>query len=175
MINNPMINNPYQISVKGKLQKEDMGSSGWITTDRSTGEVQYCIPFNIQSIGSRNNFLYKILLTYVKTIFNEDEMFLDLKIVEDNMITMAITIFENPSGINRYVLAAAYVNHPVPQLEIDVLLDDEEKELIDGYVAVMKEHNNGNVVSHAYSSSAFLDKPKEVFDKILQNEFEHLT
>lgn len=173
MINNPMINNPFRINVKGKLIKEDLNGYGQIVRDRQTGEIQYGFPFNIESIGMRNNFLYKILLTYAKTVFEEDEMLLDMKIAEDIMITMGITVFENPTGNNRYVLGAGYINHPVPQLEIDVLLDEEERALVDGYVEDMKKQINwDNVVLHAYSSDAFIDNPKDAFDKVLKMELE---
>lgn len=172
MINNPMINNPFHINVKGKLLKEDLSGYGQIVRDRETGEIQYGIPFNIESIGMRNNFLYKILLLYVKTIFGEDEMFLDMKIAEDNMITMGITVFEKCSGGNRYVLGAGYLNHPVPQLEIDVLLDDEEKHLIDKYVCEMKKQVDwNNVIAHSYSGSAFIENPKEAFEEILKERW----
>lgn len=154
MINNPMINNPFNICVKGKLTRQDFGSRGQAARDTQTGEIQYGIPFNIESIGMRNNFLYKILLTYTKAIFGEDEMLLDMRIAEDNMITMGITVFEKNSNYKRYVLGAGYVNHPVPQLEIDVLLDDEEKALVDGLVEVIKKQANWNNVSaHAFKVS----------------------
>ncbi|MBQ2882728.1 MAG: hypothetical protein IJE43_02990 [Alphaproteobacteria bacterium] len=171
MINNPLINNPFRINVKGKLTKDDFNGHGQIARDRQTGEVQYGLPFNIESIGMRNNFLYKILLIYTKAIFNEDEMLLDMRIAEDTMITMGITIFENPSGNNRYVLGAGYINHPVPQLEIDVLLDEEEKALVDGYVADMKKQINwDSAIVHAYHSNAFIANPKEAFNKVLNME-----
>lgn len=172
MINNPMINNPLRINVKGKLTKDDFNGHGQIARDRQTGEVQYGLPFNIESIGMRNNFLYKILLMYTKAVFNEDEMLLDMRIAEDTMITMGLTVFEKESGNNRYVLGAGYINHPVPQLEIDVLLDEEERELVDGYVAEIKEKIDWNNVSmQAYSSSAFLEDPKSAFEQIFNKRF----
>lgn len=172
MINNPMINNPFRINVKGKLTKDDFGGHGQIARDRQTGEIQYGLPFNIESIGMRNNFLYKILLTYTKAVFNEDEMLLDMRIAEDTMITMGITVFENTLRSNRYVLGAGYINHPVPQLEIEVLLDDEEREIVDGYVAEMKSKVDWhNVSAHAYSSSAFLENSKEALDSIINKGF----
>ena len=60
MINNPMINNSLNICVNGKLTRQDLGNRGQAAKDRQTGEIQYGIPFNIESIGMRNNFLYKI-------------------------------------------------------------------------------------------------------------------
>jgi len=171
MINNPMINNPFRINVKGKLTKADFSGHGQVVRDRQTGEIQYGLPFDIESIGMRNNFLYKILLTYTKAVFNEDEMLLDMRIAEDIMITMGITVFENPLGSNRYVLGAGHINHPVPQLEIEILLDDEEREIIDGYVAEMKRKIDWNNISaHAYKSNAFLENPKEAFEQIIKQE-----
>ena len=172
MINNPMINNPFKISVKGKLTKEDFYGYCQVAIDQSTGEIQYGLPFNIESIGLRNNFLYKILLTYVKSIFNEDDMLLDMRIAEDKMITIGITVFENPSGINRYVLGAGYVNHPFSPLVIDVLLDEEEREMIDQYVKEAKEKLGwNNVCACAYTGESFLENPVEAFDEIIENGF----
>lgn len=172
MINNPMINNPFNINIKGKLVKEDFSRYAQAARDRQTGEIQYSIPFDIESIGMRNTFLYKILLTYVKTIFDEDDMLLDMRIAEDELITMGLTVFENSPNYNRYVLGAGYINHPVPQLEIDVLLDDEEKQLVDGYVQEIKKKLDWNNVSaQAYSSSAFLENPEEALGEILKSSF----
>lgn len=139
MINNPIVNNTFGICVRGKLSKEDFSGFGQAARDKETGEIQYSIPFNIESIGMRNNFLYKILLTYMKTIYEEDEMLLDIKIAGDKLITMGITIFENDMGYNRYILGMGHINHPVPQLQMEVLLEDDERKLVDEYVNKLKK------------------------------------
>lgn len=151
MKNNPFKNNPFHITVNGKITKADLGGRGYGIRNRLTNEYQYHIPIIKKDLESRSNFLYQALLKYAGTIFDLDEKSLKKKIKEDDDIIMGITIFPQKSNLHKYILVANYFNHRHPQLQIEVLLDDDERKLINNLLTKMESQvDEAEVVAHGY-------------------------